>query len=267
MKKLILISALFLTSWVLITLPISSYAEEVGKKFTVMAEEWAGRKSIEILEPVDRSLMYMILEDNFPVLNQINVVYMGDQIIKQRSGFYLDCLVPKFQEVSKKPGGWILSIRRNIPICNFDIGNKDTFKPLYFNGIQVNGGKWVYKVKLEEKKGEFKICLKLGRMNGHCKKGLTEKDFDMAVGFVAIDGLTQRTIEYVGKRGNILKFIYSEFADDSDNYIRDSFTREFEIDLEEGNVVAYKGSVFEIIDATNATIKYKVVRVFGEEIT
>jgi len=43
---------------------------------------------------------------------------------------------------------------------------------------------------------------------------------------------------------------------------RDAFMREFEIDLNDGNIVAYKGTVFEIIEANNATITYKVVRHF-----
>ena len=43
---------------------------------------------------------------------------------------------------------------------------------------------------------------------------------------------------------------------------RDSFTREFEIDLEDGNTVAYKGCIFEIVKVDNATIKYKVLKHF-----
>ena len=44
--------------------------------------------------------------------------------------------------------------------------------------------------------------------------------------------------------------------------VRDAFTREFEIDLNDGTTVAYKGAIFEIIEANNATIKYKVIRHF-----
>jgi len=69
----------------------------------------------------------------------------------------------------------------------------------------------------------------------------------------------QRVIEYAGKKGSIIKFIYSEFID---NMARDAFTREFEVDLNDGNIVAYKGAVFEIIEANNATITYKVVKHF-----
>lgn len=69
----------------------------------------------------------------------------------------------------------------------------------------------------------------------------------------------QRTIEYAGIDGDLVKFIYSEFKE---GLARDAFTREFSIDLTKGNVAAFKGAVFEIIEATNATIKYKVIRNF-----
>jgi hypothetical protein len=69
----------------------------------------------------------------------------------------------------------------------------------------------------------------------------------------------QRVIEYGGKKGSIVKFIYSEF---NDGLIRDSFTREFEIDLNDGNVSAYKGAIIEIIKADNVSITYNVKRHF-----
>ena len=72
----------------------------------------------------------------------------------------------------------------------------------------------------------------------------------------------QQSIEYAGKSGNILKFIYSEFYA---SRARDAFTREFQVDLSDGNVGAFKGAIFEILDADNTTITYKVVRNFPSE--
>ena len=74
-----------------------------------------------------------------------------------------------------------------------------------------------------------------------------------------IEDQLQRNVEYAGKSGNVLSFVYSEFYG---GFARDAFTREFKIDLSEGNVGAYKGAVFEVIEATNATITYKVIRHF-----
>jgi len=72
----------------------------------------------------------------------------------------------------------------------------------------------------------------------------------------------QQSIEYAGKSGNILKFIYSEFYA---SRARDAFTREFQVDLSDGNVGAFKGAIFEILNADNTTITYKVVRNFPSE--
>ena len=75
-------------------------------------------------------------------------------------------------------------------------------------------------------------------------------------------------MEYSGKSGSVLKFIYSESKEIKDtsvgtlNLSRFPFTREFQVDLNEGNVGAYKGAVFEVLEATNANIKYKIIRHF-----
>jgi len=66
-------------------------------------------------------------------------------------------------------------------------------------------------------------------------------------------------LEYSGKSGSVLKFTYSEFIE---GLARDAFTREFTVDLNEGNTGAYKGAVFEVLEATNANITYKIIRHF-----
>jgi len=60
-----------------------------------------------------------------------------------------------------------------------------------------------------------------------------------------------------------LKFNYSEFTD---GFAKQGFTREFQIDLLEGNIAAYKGAIIEIIDATNVQIKHKVIRNFSSDL-
>ncbi len=79
--------------------------------------------------------------------------------------------------------------------------------------------------------------------------------------YIIEDDKLQRYIEYAGKSGDILNFIYSEFYG---NMARVAFTREFSIDSSEGNIGAYKGAIFEIIKATNSDITYKVIRHFPE---
>jgi len=76
--------------------------------------------------------------------------------------------------------------------------------------------------------------------------------------FIPNENSTQRFIEYKGKRGEVLVFLYEELGGSPGI----SSTREFEVDLLNGNVASFKGSVFEILDANNSKIEYKVLRHF-----
>lgn len=112
---------------------------------------------------------------------------------------------------------------------------------------------------------DFKITV--NHSKGSSSWNFTKEEFsnyfDETSKIVEVKSGIQRTIEYAGKNGNLVKFVYSEFMD---NLARDAFTREFSIDLNEDNVVAFKGAVLEIIKATNSTIEYKVIRNFPVEI-
>jgi len=56
-----------------------------------------------------------------------------------------------------------------------------------------------------------------------------------------------------------LTFIYSEFKD---GIARSAFTREFTVDLSEGNMGGFKGAIFQVMEATNFEIAYKIKRHF-----
>jgi hypothetical protein len=115
-------------------------------------------------------------------------------------------------------------------------------------------------LKKSKKNETYKVCLKWGgKINSTCKKSLTKDQFYVGPAFIQYEGTLQRTIEYSGKAGKIIKFTYSEFIDRN---ARDAFTREFSIDLSEGNIAAYKGAVFEVLETTNAEIAYRIIRHF-----
>lgn len=214
------------------------------------------------VDDIDKSELYVPLSDDLPKIDTEDQVYMGDRMLQQRSGKYVECLVPLFDESAKKFGGWTLIIKANVPICKLSKEDKD-YLPSYINGLASEPEYNIqYDVRLSgNTDGKYKICLRYGGLNGYCKKKLSSSDFKFTQGFISEQSSMQRVIEYAGKKDSFIKFIYSEYKD---GYIRDAFTREFEVDLNEGNIVAYKGAVMEIIEATNATITYKVVRHFQE---
>ena len=70
----------------------------------------------------------------------------------------------------------------------------------------------------------------------------------------------QRTLIYSGKVGNKINVGYREF---SGSIARPAFSNSVEYDLSESKSIGYKGALLEIIEATNRSIKYKVISNFN----
>ena len=66
---------------------------------------------------------------------------------------------------------------------------------------------------------------------------------------------------YNGKVGTNLKFVYREYINDM---ARPAFNQDLQYDLNESNVVGFKGLRLEIINATNTNIEYKILSSFAK---
>ena len=208
-------------------------------------------------------VLYKSVQDNLPPLKEEFSVYMGDRMLEQRTGIYAECLTPLFDDSDNKPGGATSIIKANEPLCKNNPSDKGYY-PSYYNSVtndpEYESAKLMV-VLSGKKDGKYKLCLKVMVMNNHCAKKLSSNDFKFENAFISQQNAMQRVIEYAGKKGTVVKFIYSEFKD---NRIRDAFTREFEVDLNDGMTIAYKGTVIEIIKVDNASITYKVIRHFQD---
>ena len=71
----------------------------------------------------------------------------------------------------------------------------------------------------------------------------------------------QQQFIYNGRIDNYVKFTYREFS--VGGYARDAFTQDVQYDLDEGNVIGFKGSRIEILEATNRQITYKLISHFS----
>lgn len=71
------------------------------------------------------------------------------------------------------------------------------------------------------------------------------------------EGSFKRDLVYTGISKNIITILYREFKD---NIARPAFSQEIKYDLNEGNIIGYQGSRFEIISASNIGITYKVLK-------
>ena len=219
------------------------------------------KKTLIILVLLFSSAVVAEKTDNLPPINTEHEVYMGDKMVEQRTGYFLECIVPNFDVNYEDAIGQIKIIKKDVPMCK-ETKKSKLYIPPYENVLQGTSKFKTSKheVKLKGKKeGKLKLCLVTILLDSYCEKKLSSDDFYYSKKFVSEKDSFQRVIEYAGKKGSIVKFIYSEFKD---GIARTAFMREFEIDLNDGNTVAYKGCVFEIIKVDNATITYKVIRHF-----
>ena len=79
---------------------------------------------------------------------------------------------------------------------------------------------------------------------------------------VASPNSFQQSIIYSGKVGNRIKFGYREF---SGNTARPAFNNDVDYDLNESRIVGYKGARIEVIEATNESIRYKLLSNFNTQ--
>jgi hypothetical protein len=204
-------------------------------------------------------VMYQEITDNKPEVGISTTVYLGDRMLEQRRGQYQECIIPKFDSAEKYMGMGLFIIKSGEPLC------KSTPSAKYYTAHYINypdpRAPGTYEVSIKEKKGELKFCMHFRGMDAYCTKGKTRADVSSEPFFVYSPNSFQQVIEYAGRNGDNLKFTYSEF---SDGYARQAFTREFQVDLTQGKVAAYKGAIIEIESATNSSITYKVVRNFQQ---
>lgn len=73
------------------------------------------------------------------------------------------------------------------------------------------------------------------------------------------DSSFQQALLYNGRVGNKINIGYREF---SANTARPAFNNDVEYDLSESSLIGYKGAKFEVLDASNQSIKYRVVSNF-----
>ena len=151
---------------------------------------------------------------------------------------------------------WSVEYRANEALCK----NKEDrdYQPQYDN-MRQSGATMRFPVRMTGKGDN--ITLKYCEL-GLCAAKQKFNSSEITVSdryFTVSPNSFQQSIEYAGKTGSKLNFTYSEFKQ---GFARDAFTRNFEIDLDEGDVAAFKGAIIKIHSATNVSIIYEVMRNF-----
>ena len=71
----------------------------------------------------------------------------------------------------------------------------------------------------------------------------------------------RRELIYNGRTGDSLKFLYHE---DSTDLLRGPLSEEFQYDMKDGAIVGFKGVRIEVLEATNTSIRYRVLASFPD---
>jgi hypothetical protein len=193
-------------------------------------------------------VMYKEITDNKPDVGVSTTVYLGDRMLEQRTGQYQECIVPRFNSLTKF-GGIPLRVIDGIPICKSD-AKQENYTPPYLNSWSIPFKIRIVKVGTDK----IKLC-----GNAMCTDDKNYNEVEIGPKFVLRQDDPQRAIEYAGRFGDIAKFNYIE---STDGFVHQTITREFQVDLTQGKVAAYKGAVIEIESTTNSSITYKVLRNF-----
>lgn len=204
----------------------------------------------------DDKVLYEEITDNKPAIGIASEVYLGDRMLTQATGAWRECITMK-TTLQKTQMGYTATYKSNEPMCKMNIKDKN-YMPTYeiFAGYPNAPVVWKPKGK------RSKICIKVVVGTSYCVKKLPEDAVLENVTFIYSNNTFQQSLEYAGRSGDILKFNYSEFTG---GFAREAFSREFQVDLADGNVAAYKGAIIEIIDASNLKINYKVIRNFSQQ--
>ncbi|NOU01451.1 MAG: hypothetical protein HOO95_07760 [Gallionella sp.] len=79
---------------------------------------------------------------------------------------------------------------------------------------------------------------------------------------IASSNSFQQSLIYSGKVGNRIKFGYREF---SGNTARPAFNNDVDYDLSESKIVGYKGARIEVVEATNESVRYRLLSNFNTQ--
>jgi hypothetical protein len=84
-----------------------------------------------------------------------------------------------------------------------------------------------------------------------------QEDIDQSIQVkIPSDETFKQEFIYGGRTASTIKFTYREFVN---NLARPSFSQDVQYDLEESNIVGFKGLKIEVVNASNLEIKYKVL--------
>lgn len=208
----------------------------------------------------DVSYVPQTTDISYPPLNNITTAYVGDDLVMQGTVLIYDAITVD-NDIIIPHGTNITLISKGVYL---KLGEDS--KEIVYSAIPLGGTE---KQTTATYNPPFAISIKKGSNKVFCAKYIN----GIFVGEICIDKFMvtkktqeigksnsfQRTLIYNGRIGNKLNIGYRESLNGS---ARTSFSNNVEYDLNESNVIGYKGAKVKVIDASNSYIKYKLLRNF-----
>lgn len=192
-------------------------------------------------------VMYQEITENRPDLGAEAKAYVGDRMLYSRSGQFKQCITPRFDALKTMLGANFV-VKSGEPLCK-GIPSDEKYSPEnYINGSLGITYKVNYKVKPD---GSFQLC----GNGGLCTDTKPADTLSVGPAFINNKNSVNQSIEYAGKSGGFLKFIYAETGPQGERI------RDFQIP-ENSAELQYRGAIIQIAKAGDGEIEYKVVRSF-----
>lgn len=140
------------------------------------------------------------------------------------------------------------------------LGGVDKVREFYFSENVKTVGNFTYKqgIALNKKTGQKFLFFSQGTY-------LIDKEFDFKYSETEYKGKEcnecfKQELVYNGKSENTIKVIYREF---NNNMARPAFTQNLNYDLNEGNIISFKGCKIKVLNAKNTGIEYEILSTFN----
>lgn len=189
---------------------------------------------------------------SIPSLNIETTSFLGDRLLMQATGYYADSL-----QLGSADG--VQTQINSDKYCQRQV-DSDYFYSFDKQAVGIKNGYGTvinHQSYVEYDKEKNEVCASAFSCYSASEISIeyTSNDFCVA------ENSNQQVIEYNGKSGDVLNFTYREF---SKGRARTPFTTNFIMDLNEGNLVGYKGAQIEVKKATNNQITYVVIKNFNK---
>lgn len=189
-----------------------------------------------------------------PPVGTTTTVGVGDQMVTQGTVVEDEGLIVN---TSEKVSGYTINSGQYQKTGENQHGKY--FSPISISGVAIGKNFIVDPYKVLMVSDDKSLCVITVFNAKTCKKNV-----DISIKKVASTSKDsfQQTLIYSGKVGNKINIGYREFSNDN---ARPAFNNDVEYDLNESKQVGYKGALIDIINATNQSITYKVVKNFNSQ--